>query len=136
MTSGSPECKTASLESEGCQTALPRGSFSNFTCQQQQEVESKLANSVMTVSVGQVIHFSPTSLCAIAEGEKYQQLRDGKLLLLPSFTRSFQDMLKSLMHTDPARRPSGAAVQASPLITKRVSQDGFAPLSLQRSIFG
>lgn len=68
-----------------------------------------------------------------AEGEKYHQLRDGKLALLPAFTRSFQDMLRALMHNDPCKRPSGGAVLASSLITKRTQQDGFAPLSLQRS---
>ena len=68
-----------------------------------------------------------------AEGDKYQQLRDGKLPLLPSLTRSFHEMLKALMHPDPSRRPSGTAVLASSLMTKRQQQDGFAPLSLQRS---
>ncbi|KAK9810850.1 hypothetical protein WJX73_002128 [Symbiochloris irregularis] len=87
-------------------------------------------------ALGCTLYELATNCTLPSEGDKYQTLRDGRLPLLPSLTRSFQDMVKLLMHPEPQRRPAGSAVLASGLLTKRNQSNGFAPLSLQRSSHG
>ena len=69
----------------------------------------------------------------------YQELRAGKLPLLPSSTAGFQKLLRDLMHPSAERRPSAQDVLASPLFMKPAAaassgaSKGFAPLQLQLS---
>ena len=45
-----------------------------------------------------------------AGGSKYQDLRQGRLSLLPGLTAPLQKLLHALMAPDPADRPSAAKV--------------------------
>ncbi|BDA40733.1 Wee1-like protein kinase [Coccomyxa sp. Obi] len=71
-------------------------------------------------------------------GDKYQEIRQGKLMLMPTFTSQFQKMVKSLMAPVPAERPTPARVLASALLTKRSaardsSKENYGALPLQPS---
>ncbi len=73
-----------------------------------------------------------------AGGDKYQEIRQGKLRLMPTFTSQFQKMVKSLMAPVPAERPTPARVLASALLTKRSaardsSKENYGALPLQPS---
>lgn len=59
--------------------------------------------------------------CCPAEGERYQELRQGKLALLPGRNQRFQQMIRQLMHPDAAQRPSPAKVLASQLVQNRLN---------------
>ncbi len=61
-----------------------------------------------------------------AGGSTYQEIRQGKLMLMPTFSTSFQKMLKWLMASAPADRPTPAKVLASGLLARRAhgSADG------------
>ena len=68
-------------------------------------------------------------------GTVYQDLRAGKLPLLPAYTASFQKMLRDMMHPNPQSRPSAEAILGCPLLAPKPSPDaaskGFAPLQFQ-----
>jgi wee1-like protein kinase len=49
-------------------------------------------------------------------GQLYQDLRAGKLPLLPTVPASLVKMIKSLMHPNPGKRPTAAQVLKSPLL--------------------
>ena len=59
-----------------------------------------------------------------AGGSTYQEIRQGKLMLMPTFTSQFQKMIKWLMAPTPAERPTPARVLASSLLSKRPARDG------------
>ena len=71
----------------------------------------------------------------MAGGAVYQELRQGKLQLLPTFTASFQRILRQMMAPDPAARPSADRILASPVLkkqspTRENSKENYAPLNL------
>lgn len=71
-------------------------------------------------------------------GQAYQSLRRGGLSLLPGISTSFANMLRKLMSSDPADRPTPEKVLASPLLAKKVlkevkPQSSFGALNLQPS---
>ncbi|GBF88132.1 wee1 kinase [Raphidocelis subcapitata] len=51
-------------------------------------------------------------------GPVYQRLRQGKITMLPTFTTQFLNVIKTLMHEDPAQRPSAEAILKLPLCCK------------------
>lgn len=69
---------------------------------------------------------NPKTLC-VSGGSTYQSLRRGKLMLMPTFSSSFQHMLASLMSTKPSERPSADQVLASPLFVKKSAQKDVKP---------
>lgn len=71
-------------------------------------------------------------------GQAYQNLRRGGLSLLPGFSTPYTNMLRKLMSSDPADRPTPEKVLASPLLAKKVQKEGkpqgaFGALNLQPS---
>ena len=54
----------------------------------------------------------------------YQELRQGKLQLLPTFTASFQRILRQMMAPDPAARPSADRILASPVLKETEPYQG------------
>lgn len=61
-------------------------------------------------------------MCRSAAGSgRHQELREGRLTLLPVHTAHFQNMIKALMHPEAAKRPSAAQVLKHPLLTKKKS---------------
>lgn len=73
-----------------------------------------------------------------AGGQAYQNLRRGGLSLLPGFSTPFANMLRKLMSSDPADRPTPEKVLASPLLAKKGPKEGktqstFGALNLQPS---
>lgn len=71
----------------------------------------------------------------VTEGQAWQDLRDGKLRLLPAYTAGFQKMLKALMALNPAERPSAEKVlQSSLLVKKQQHRPQYAGLVLQPSV--
>lgn len=65
-----------------------------------------------------------------AGGSTYQEIRQGKLMLMPTFTSQFQKMLKWLMAPVAADRPTPARVLASSLLSKRGSKENYGTLPL------
>ncbi|KAI8472258.1 MAG: kinase-like protein [Monoraphidium minutum] len=51
-------------------------------------------------------------------GGAYQRLRQGKIMMLPTFTAQFVNVLKALLHEDPAQRPSAEQILKLPLCSK------------------
>lgn len=77
-------------------------------------------------------------MLATVGGQAYQSLRRGGLSLLPGISTSFANMLRKLMSSDPADRPTPEKVLASPLLAKKVlkevkPQSSFGALNLQPS---
>lgn len=71
-----------------------------------------------------------------AGGSTYQEIRHGKLMLMPTFTSQFQKMIKWLMAPTPAERPTPARVLTSYLLSKRSpgrdgSKENYGALPLQ-----
>lgn len=71
-----------------------------------------------------------------AGGNLYHELRQGKLMLMPSFTSGFQKMLKWLMAPVPSERPTPARILASSLLQKKAhqrdsSRENYGALPLQ-----
>ena len=61
-------------------------------------------------------------LCrSAADSGRHEELRNGRLTLLPLHTAHFQNMIRALMHPDAAKRPSAAQVLKHPLLTKTKS---------------
>ena len=54
-----------------------------------------------------------------AGGEQYQNVRNGKLKLLPRLSTSFQSMMKRLMSKDPKDRPAPRDVLNDKLFNKK-----------------
>lgn len=50
-----------------------------------------------------------------SQGERFQELRQGKLGLLPTFSAAIHGLLKALMHPQPARRPSAEEILKNPI---------------------
>ena len=69
-------------------------------------------------------------------GSLYHELRQGKLMLMPSFTSGFQKMLRWLMAPAPRDRPNAARILASSLLQKKThqrdnSRENYGALPLQ-----
>ena len=76
-----------------------------------------------------------------AGGSLYHELRQGKLMLMPSFTSGFQKMLRWLMAPAPRDRPSAARVLASSLLQRKAhqrnnSRENYGALPLQPIVQG
>eukprot|EP00897_Mesotaenium_endlicherianum_P004989 jgi/Mesen1/4518/ME000023S03895 len=57
-----------------------------------------------------------------ASGTSFQAMRQGKLVLLPSFSGQFQLLLKALLHPDPHMRPTASQLLMHPLLVKQAGQ--------------
>ena len=55
-------------------------------------------------------------MSVVAGGTLYQEIRQGKLMLMPAFTAGFQKMLRWLMAPAPEDRPTPARILASSLL--------------------
>ena len=78
---------------------------------------------------------------AHAGGSLYHELRQGKLMLMPSFTSGFQKMLRWLMAPAPRDRPSAARVLTSSLLQRKAhqrdnSRENYGALPLQPIVQG
>ncbi|KAK3280926.1 hypothetical protein CYMTET_11256 [Cymbomonas tetramitiformis] len=51
-------------------------------------------------------------------GPQYQQIRQGKLTLLPGYSLPFQQLIKAMLHEDPVTRPSAEEVLVHSLFCK------------------
>ena len=76
-----------------------------------------------------------------AGGSLYHELRQGKLMLMPSFTSGFQKMLRWLMAPAPRDRSSAARVLASSLLQRKAhqrdnSRENYGALPLQPIVQG
>ncbi|CAK0734469.1 hypothetical protein CVIRNUC_000435 [Coccomyxa viridis] len=74
-------------------------------------------------------------------GSLYHELRQGKLMLMPSFTSGFQKMLRWLMAPAPRDRPSAARVLTSSLLQRKAhqrdnSRENYGALPLQPIVQG
>ena len=67
----------------------------------------------------------------------WQDLRAGKLPLLPAYTTGFQRLLREMMDPCPQSRPSASTILQCPLLAPKPAPDaaskGFAPLQFQLS---
>lgn len=57
-------------------------------------------------------------------GQPFQDLRDGNLETLPDYSEDLQSLIREMMHPEPARRPSAAAILERPLLRMRQSTVG------------
>jgi hypothetical protein len=58
-------------------------------------------------------------LCWLAGGSVYQDIRHGKLMMLPTFSTQFMSTIKNMMSPKPADRPSAQRLLNSSLLHKR-----------------
>ena len=75
---------------------------------------------------------------AVAGGGTYQALRQGRINMLPTTNVVLVNLIRSLMSTNPADRPSPEKILSSSLFAKRAQkenkpQHGFGGLNLQPS---
>ena len=80
-----------------------------------------------------------STLCfAVAGGGTYQSLRQGRINMLPTTNVVLVNLIRSLMSSNPADRPSPEKILSSSLFAKRAQkenkpQHGFGGLNLQPS---
>ncbi|KAF8055746.1 WEE1 [Scenedesmus sp. PABB004] len=86
--------------------------------------DTKHLDKADVFALGLTLYELSTGKALPANGRRYQELREGKIPMLPTYSNSFQKLLAGMLAADPGKRPSAEDVLR--LVSKAASKSGLA----------